>query len=85
MSHIKKSNDLVNREWPNSKINHLDVITTLKGFKTNPILKYAKNNHLKCMDWTLFKNDSNSTKHDLGVVVSFGHLIPENLINQFPL
>lgn len=60
-------------------------MTTFKGSNKNPVLKYAKNNHFKCMDWAIFKNENNSIKYDLGVVVSFGHLIPENLINQFRL
>ncbi|XP_031633504.1 methionyl-tRNA formyltransferase, mitochondrial [Contarinia nasturtii] len=66
-----------------SKINRIDVVTSFRS-KGNPVKKYADDHGMVCMDWATLKSNTNIIKHDLGVVVSFGHLIPENIINTFP-
>lgn len=62
-------------------------MVTLFKAKGNPVRMYAEQNReLECRDWLTFLSDSgNKIKYDLGIVVSFGHLIPENVINLFPL
>lgn len=47
--------------------------------------KYAENNGIICQDWLTLNINNDQFKYDLGVVVSFGYLLPENLINMFPL
>lgn len=61
-------------------------MTSFKA-KGNPIKKYTEQNRqLDCCDWHSFLSDSTTKiKYDLGVVVSFGHLIPAYIINLFPL
>lgn len=75
-----------NRKCANSNIQRLDVVTSFKA-NGNPVKKYTEQNrHLKCCDWHTFISDcSTNIKYDLGVVVSFGHLIPAHIINMFPL
>lgn len=46
--------------------------------------EYAEKNGIECDDWLTLKSNGAKIKYDLGVVVSFGHLIPENIINMFP-
>lgn len=60
------------------------MVTTVKG-KPNSVRKFAKENSLKCLDWPVPVDFIKSAKYDLGVVVSFGHLIPEDVINAFPM
>lgn len=59
-------------------------MTSFKA-KGNPVKVYAENHGLSCFDWPLPNFDGVNIKYDLGIVVSFGHLIPENTINMFPL
>nr|CAI5838675.1 unnamed protein product [Callosobruchus analis] len=59
----------------------LEIVTTTSE-KGNPVQKYAKEQRLIIHSWPL-KNYPIGT-FDLGVVVSFGHLMPENVINSFP-
>lgn len=61
-------------------LSNLDVVT---GPKINPIRKFAERENLKIYDWPYKVPDKH--EYDLGVVVSFGHLIPENIIKLFPL
>jgi methionyl-tRNA formyltransferase len=60
------------------------VITSFKA-KNNPVKKFADNNKIECHDWLhlLKENRSMCKEFDLGLVVSFGHLIPEDIINSF--
>ncbi|VEN42046.1 unnamed protein product [Callosobruchus maculatus] len=62
-------------------LNNLEIVTTTSE-KGNPVQKYAKEQSLTIHSWPI-KNHPIKT-FDLGVVVSFGHLIPENIINSFP-
>lgn len=57
-------------------------MTSFNG-KENPVFKYANESNLKCFDWKTFVTDD--LNYDAGVVVSFGHLIPEKMIKMFPL
>lgn len=67
-----------------SRINKLDVVTTIKS-KANPVKKFAEKDNLKLLNWPITADVIKNGGYDLGVVVSFGHLIPESVINAFPL
>lgn len=58
-------------------------MTSYRG-KGNPVKNNAKKNGIKCMDWITLDLKCPKVKYDLGVSVSFGHLIPENITNMFP-
>lgn len=60
------------------------MVTSFKS-RANPIKKYALENQLECYDWLTHRFESKQTNYDLGAVVSFGHLIPENIIGMFPM
>lgn len=62
-------------------IRHLEVVT-LSSNEDSVINKYAKDNNLKLH---IYPCDVQENKFDIGVVTSFGRLIPENIINAFPL
>ncbi|KAG5672377.1 hypothetical protein PVAND_002509 [Polypedilum vanderplanki] len=71
---ITKQNDLYSR---------LEVVTSFKS-KKNPIKDFANEQKLPVHDWESLKNDLKIfSEFDIGLVVSFGHLIPENIINNF--
>ncbi|KAJ8961726.1 hypothetical protein NQ318_021326 [Aromia moschata] len=61
-------------------LNKLEVVTTIKG-KWNPVRKYANEHKICVHSWP---NQVPKNEFDLGLVVSFGHLIPEAIITQFP-
>lgn len=64
-------------------ISKLDVVTTSKGNGMN-VRSFAKEEKLDIYDWPVDKKTL-ELKYDIGVVVSFGRLIPEEIINCFPL
>lgn len=63
-------------------ISKVDVVTTSTGSGIN-VKSFAKEEKLDIYDWPV-----NTTlldgKYDIGVVVSFGRLIPEKIIRCFP-
>lgn len=59
------------------------MVTTSKGNGVN-VRNFAKEEKLDLYDWPIDKTKLNG-KYDIGVVVSFGRLIPEDIINCFPL
>lgn len=64
-------------------ISKLDVVTTSKGNGFD-VRSFAKQEKLDIYDWPVTKVHLNG-KYDIGVVVSFGRLISEKIINHFPL
>lgn len=62
-------------------LRNLEIVTTLKS-PANPIEKFAKSNNLQVYSWPYTRLLNN---YEVGVVVSFGHLLPEKIINSFPL
>lgn len=62
-------------------ISKLEVVTSFR-VKKNPIHNFAVQEKLTAHDWPV--TVPNNVFH-VGVIVSFGHLIPENIINKFPL
>lgn len=63
----------------NELIDTLQVVTLCN--KDNPVRKFANSNHIEVQDWPPKLTDP----FDVGVVVSFGKLIPAEIINHFPL
>lgn len=64
-------------------ISKLDVVTTSKG-NGNDVRNFAKEDKLDIYDWPVTTTQLDG-KYDIGVVVSFGRLIPEEIIQCFPL
>lgn len=67
------------------KLARLEVVTSFKA-RNNPIKAFAAKNQIKIYDWAdllLNENRHICREFDLGLVVSFGHLIPEAIINSF--
>lgn len=61
----------------------MDVVTTSKGRGIN-VKNVAKEEQLVTLEWPVSKVQVEG-QYDIGVVVSFGRLIPEDIINAFPL
>lgn len=79
-----KSLTSLNDEYKNGKIiSSLRLVTANKSSKLSKIEKYAVSKNLKILPWPLV--DVSTQQYDIGIVVSFGHLIPECVINMFPL
>ncbi|ENN73827.1 methionyl-tRNA formyltransferase, mitochondrial [Dendroctonus ponderosae] len=61
--------------------NLLKTLEVVTCSQKNQIFKYCRDQHLPVHKWP---PDLSGQSFDLGIVVSFGYLIPEALINQFP-
>ncbi|XP_055851369.1 methionyl-tRNA formyltransferase, mitochondrial [Episyrphus balteatus] len=66
----------------NLKVSTVGVVTSFKS-PSNCIKCYAEANNLQTYKWPI--EPDTCKQYDLGIVVSFGHLIPSNLIKAFPL
>lgn len=64
-------------------ISKIDVVTTSKG-NGDDVRSFANEEKLIIYDWPITMTQL-SGKYDIGVVVSFGRLIPERIIKCFPL
>ena len=62
-------------------IRKLDVVTSAKS-RSNVVREYATGKHLRVSKWM---QESIDETYDVGLVVSFGHLIPASVIDIFPL
>ena len=73
--------------WKRSSsfIEHLEVITTESS--SNAIIETAKNHQLMTHLWPNIDSflSKSSRKFDLGILASFGRLLPTQLIEHFPL
>ena len=74
-----------------NKISDLSIVcgqdSNIKGNKITipPVVKYAQHNKLPYTPWSIYKSSMKSDKqYDIAVVSSFGHLIPQNILAQFP-
>lgn len=65
----------------NKLLRSLEVVCSYNGYE-NVIIKFCKDHKIKIHSWPINFSLSN---FDIGVVVSFGHLIPSWIINTFPL
>ncbi|KAM0731396.1 Methionyl-tRNA formyltransferase, mitochondrial [Formica fusca] len=68
-------------EYRTKKLSRLEVVSAYKG-KKNVVIQYAEEKGINVKRWPL-ENDLQD--FHIGIVVSFGHLIPLNIINSFPL
>jgi len=50
--------------------------------KKNAVIKYAEEKGIIVNKWPL---ERSLKDFHIGIVVSFGHMIPSNIINSFPL
>uniref|UniRef100_A0A8D8YHV2 Methionyl-tRNA formyltransferase, mitochondrial n=2 Tax=Cacopsylla melanoneura TaxID=428564 RepID=A0A8D8YHV2_9HEMI len=64
-------------------ISKLEVVSSEKG-KHSPVIKFAKDEKLVLHHWPV-DPDIIKDNYDIGIVVSFGHLIPSKIIDAFPL
>lgn len=60
----------------------LGVVTSFKS-PANCVRLYAEKHRIPLFKWPITAADC--CPYDLGVVVSFGHLIPSQIIKAFPL
>lgn len=63
-------------------MSELAVVTSIKN-PANSVRKYAENHYLPIIPWPTIPESCSA--FDLGVAVSFGYLIPERIIEAFPL
>ncbi|GAB6019266.1 hypothetical protein CHUAL_000866 [Chamberlinius hualienensis] len=62
-------------------IEHLEVVTVALKNVPLEVRKFAKENNLSLYDWPYCPKKN---EFDLGIVVSFGYLIPKEIIQSFP-
>lgn len=61
------------------------MVTSFKA-RNNPVKDYSEKDGIKVHDWINFKNDPHiKDNFDIGLVVSFGHMIPSTIIDAFHL
>lgn len=63
------------------ELQRLEVVT-INDKKENAVMKYAKQNKIVVNKWPI---KVNKLEFHIGIVISFGHLIPSEIINAFPL
>lgn len=63
-------------------IRNIDVVTSSRS-KSNPIAKYASENQLTCYH-EMTADHIRRQNYDIGIVVSYGYLIPKDVIDAFP-
>ncbi|KAG6801460.1 methionyl-tRNA formyltransferase, mitochondrial [Apis mellifera caucasica] len=68
-------------KYESKELERLEIVTNYK-IKENPVVKYAKKNKIIIHKWPV---EINKSEFHIGIVVSFGHLIPSTIINAFPL
>ncbi|XP_011307835.1 methionyl-tRNA formyltransferase, mitochondrial [Fopius arisanus] len=61
-------------------VNHLEAVTAYEGDE-NAVTKYAQDHGIKIHHWPM----EACLDFDIGLVVSFGRLIPSRIIKSFPL
>lgn len=64
-------------------IQTLDVVTSFRAIG-NPVKDFAEQEKLQIYDFKDFKMKQKFEYH-VGMVVSFGHMIPEKILNALPL
>ena len=66
-----------------TEIRSLDVLTRVNKRNLNPVAQYSLQNNLPVLNWDDFERDESfgSLAYDLGVLSSFGKMIPPELIN----
>ncbi|KAL0882463.1 hypothetical protein ABMA27_000936 [Loxostege sticticalis] len=64
-------------------IKQLDLVTSNSSKNRTEIEKYATSESLKIITWPL--QQLNALQYDIGLIVAFGHLIKDDVLNRFPL
>ncbi|XP_028171630.1 methionyl-tRNA formyltransferase, mitochondrial [Ostrinia furnacalis] len=64
-------------------IKQLDLVTSNQSKNRTEIEKYAASESLKIITWPL--HQLNTLQYDIGLIVAFGHLIKDDVLNKFPL
>lgn len=65
-------------------MSELAAVTSFKG-TDNAVRKFIKTTDFPTHSWPLSDPVELCKRFDVGVVVSFGYLIPEEIIEAFPL
>ncbi|XP_043590748.1 methionyl-tRNA formyltransferase, mitochondrial isoform X1 [Bombus pyrosoma] len=68
-------------KYRSKELERLEIVTVNQK-KENSVTKYAKENKIIVNKWPV---EINKSEFHIGIVVSFGHLIPSKIINAFPL
>lgn len=63
-------------------IRRLDVVSVLLKKSTPAVRRYCQKEGLEVIDWPVVVPQG---VYDIGIVVSFGHLIPASVISAFPM
>ncbi|XP_063988466.1 methionyl-tRNA formyltransferase, mitochondrial [Diachasmimorpha longicaudata] len=72
----------LHREYRSKRLlTRLEAVTAYEG-RENPVIKYAQDHGIKVHKWPI---ENSIGDFDIGLVVSFGHLIPSKIIKLFPL
>lgn len=89
----------LNQLYKDKILNQINVVTSasvskksdsesrdLTNFRGNQIIDFCRLNRIKFFTWNEIKenNEKLFTGFHVGIVASFGHLIPSNLILSFP-
>ncbi|CAK9832641.1 Methionyl-tRNA formyltransferase, mitochondrial [Anthophora retusa] len=72
---------MLHKKYDSKVLQRLEVVTKEQK-NENPIMKYAKQNNILIHEWPI---EINVSEFHIGVLVSFGYLIPSKIINAFPL
>ncbi|XP_076749431.1 methionyl-tRNA formyltransferase, mitochondrial-like [Xylocopa sonorina] len=68
-------------KYESKALQRLEIVTTQQVQK-NAVTKYAEEHKIVINKWP---TEVNKYEFDIGIVVSFGHLIPSKIIKAFPL
>ncbi|XP_015116239.1 methionyl-tRNA formyltransferase, mitochondrial [Diachasma alloeum] len=72
----------LDREYRSNRLlARLEAVIAYKG-EENAVIKYAKDHGIKVHHWPI---QNHLDDFDIGLVASFGHLIPSRVIKSFPL
>ncbi|XP_046963050.1 methionyl-tRNA formyltransferase, mitochondrial isoform X1 [Vanessa cardui] len=74
VNQFKKSENLIKQ---------LDLVTANSSKNKTLIEKYAQMENIKLLQWPNL--NINHNEYDIGVIVAFGHLIKDDILNKFPL
>ncbi|XP_013190271.1 methionyl-tRNA formyltransferase, mitochondrial [Amyelois transitella] len=80
LSSLKKVNDFRKKE---NVIKKLDLVITNTSKHKTEIENYAFSEGLKTINWPL--SNLRTAEYDVGLIVAFGHLIKDDILEKFPL
>ena len=74
----------VGNETNRLRIGRVAVCTSQMKHLVQPVKLYAEQNNIEVYPWPLDSTIVKNEGFDIGVVSSFGHMIPKKIINAFP-